>query len=544
MEKQKLGDNLERRDPKNPSSSSTHPSSSENHTAIQENHHPLPENHRSIPSSLRQDFFWHGQSGNHRLPTQPSPENHRQAPGNHLSIPRSRRDSFPSALAQPSNHPSPENHPNIPRSRREIYPSMLPMPESNIPNLDHYRSMNHITVSPNPNVVPVNPSFRDFVRDPSFLGDEFSCMTLSDDQSSLRSPAVNSSSLLWNHSIGRELFTNLYPQSQHNITEMDLQRLRVQYAVSGMNPQSYNHLPLPRDEAARFDLINHSTNNGGNGGFGDYGGLPNNGVSYRILPNNGGNGFSTYEWQNHGGNGFAQGILPNNGGNGLSYEWQNHGGNGFAQGILPNNGGNTSFALPNNGGNGYDYEAQNYGGNGLSNDGFAHGLPNNEGDALRHGVSRNVNNRNNNSLVLDSGFQQRRRSMNGFETENSQAVYDNSPLYRSRQCQLSQWGSVVSLEELKGRVLEMAKNQQGCRWLQKKFEEGNPDDIQMIFLEVKDYVTDLMKDNFGNYFMQKFFEVCNEQQITQILVSVIRNECQFRTICLDTHGYGGDSILC
>jgi hypothetical protein len=50
----------------------------------------------------------------------------------------------------------------------------------------------------------------------------------------------------------------------------------------------------------------------------------------------------------------------------------------------------------------------------------------------------------------------------------------------------------ATVASLKGRIYEEAKDQHGCRFLQRKLEERDANDIQMIFDEAKLHVVDLM----------------------------------------------------
>ncbi|KAF6142401.1 hypothetical protein GIB67_033828 [Kingdonia uniflora] len=101
---------------------------------------------------------------------------------------------------------------------------------------------------------------------------------------------------------------------------------------------------------------------------------------------------------------------------------------------------------------------------------------------------------------------------------------------------LQQHTEIVNMEELRGYVIEMTKDQNGCRFLQKKFEEGKKEDIELIFSELKDGISELMVNPFGNYLVPKLLEVCNDQQITEMLCSMSRNECRIVYICLDPYG--------
>jgi len=50
----------------------------------------------------------------------------------------------------------------------------------------------------------------------------------------------------------------------------------------------------------------------------------------------------------------------------------------------------------------------------------------------------------------------------------------------------------MRLEDLQGEILEMCKDQHGCRYLQKKLEERNPDNVHMIFMKTYPHVVELM----------------------------------------------------
>ena len=48
------------------------------------------------------------------------------------------------------------------------------------------------------------------------------------------------------------------------------------------------------------------------------------------------------------------------------------------------------------------------------------------------------------------------------------------------------------LEDLQGEIATLCKDQHGCRYLQKKLEEGNPDYRDMIFRETFGHFAELM----------------------------------------------------
>lgn len=93
-----------------------------------------------------------------------------------------------------------------------------------------------------------------------------------------------------------------------------------------------------------------------------------------------------------------------------------------------------------------------------------------------------------------------------------------------------------SLIEAQGCIYEIAKDQQGCRFLQRMFDEGTPEDVQVIFNEIIDHIVELMVNPFGNYLMQKLLEVCTEEQRMKILLVVTEEPGQLVRISLNTHG--------
>jgi hypothetical protein len=91
----------------------------------------------------------------------------------------------------------------------------------------------------------------------------------------------------------------------------------------------------------------------------------------------------------------------------------------------------------------------------------------------------------------------------------------------------------VPLEHYRGRLYELCKDQHGCRYLQRKLEDGDPDPIQTIFVETCPYIIELMMDPFGNYLCQKLFEHCNEEQRTTLISTAAHG---LPEIALNQHG--------
>ncbi|KVH99416.1 Armadillo-like helical, partial [Cynara cardunculus var. scolymus] len=112
---------------------------------------------------------------------------------------------------------------------------------------------------------------------------------------------------------------------------------------------------------------------------------------------------------------------------------------------------------------------------------------------------------------------------------------NNSNFARSRAHQLL---SLLPLKELRGKIHSIAKDQNGCRLLQAKFENPTKEEIEMVLYEVLDSIKDLMKDQFGNYLIQKLIVVCNnDDQKLRILVSLSELPVEMILVCMNPHGY-------
>jgi hypothetical protein len=79
---------------------------------------------------------------------------------------------------------------------------------------------------------------------------------------------------------------------------------------------------------------------------------------------------------------------------------------------------------------------------------------------------------------------------------------------------------VTNMKDAQGKIVKLAKDQHGCRFLQKKLEEKNEEDLKLIFNEVYDHIAQLMVDPFGNYLCQKLVEHCNDTQKSSIIKAV------------------------
>lgn len=91
----------------------------------------------------------------------------------------------------------------------------------------------------------------------------------------------------------------------------------------------------------------------------------------------------------------------------------------------------------------------------------------------------------------------------------------------------------VPLESYRGNLYELCKDQHGCRYLQRKLEDGDEEHIQAIFVETCPHIIELMTDPFGNYLCQKLFEHCNDDQRTTLINTAAP---ALTTIALNQHG--------
>ncbi|XP_019169445.1 PREDICTED: putative pumilio homolog 7, chloroplastic [Ipomoea nil] len=139
------------------------------------------------------------------------------------------------------------------------------------------------------------------------------------------------------------------------------------------------------------------------------------------------------------------------------------------------------------------------------------------------------------SIGHDKARPQEKRSQQLYGSPKSKGIQESgrsSGLYLPFSLPLK----LSSLREVQGYISHMAKDQYGCRFLQRIFDEGTPRDVQIIYDEIIDHAVELMMNPFGNYLMQKLLEVCNEEQRTQILLRVTEDPGQLVSISLNTHG--------
>jgi len=158
-----------------------------------------------------------------------------------------------------------------------------------------------------------------------------------------------------------------------------------------------------------------------------------------------------------------------------------------------------------------------------------------QGESLNYVVSRDSDRSRCQRAVRESGFA---KQLQPSEVDiRHQIVGYENPRSPGKGCTFPMLPKYNSLAEARGSLYLMAKDQHGCRFLQRMFDEGTPEDVQVIFSEIIEHVVELMMNPFGNYLMQKLLDVCDEEQRMQIILVVTQEKGQLVRISLNTHGY-------
>ncbi|CAJ1974114.1 unnamed protein product [Sphenostylis stenocarpa] len=85
-------------------------------------------------------------------------------------------------------------------------------------------------------------------------------------------------------------------------------------------------------------------------------------------------------------------------------------------------------------------------------------------------------------------------------------------------------------------IYNLAKDQNGCRFLQRMVDEGSFGDMCVVFEGIIGNVVELMVDSFGNYLVQKLLDFCTDDQRLQIVLMLTNRPGQLVRISLNTHG--------
>ncbi|KAG8048699.1 hypothetical protein GUJ93_ZPchr0009g322 [Zizania palustris] len=93
-----------------------------------------------------------------------------------------------------------------------------------------------------------------------------------------------------------------------------------------------------------------------------------------------------------------------------------------------------------------------------------------------------------------------------------------------------------SVDEVVGKILLLAKDQNGCRFLQRIFTEGSTGNVKKVFDGIIEHIGELVVDPFGNYLVQKLLEECNHDQKMHIIYEITKIEGQLIMFSCDMHG--------
>ncbi|KAL5203882.1 hypothetical protein ABZP36_008753 [Zizania latifolia] len=93
-----------------------------------------------------------------------------------------------------------------------------------------------------------------------------------------------------------------------------------------------------------------------------------------------------------------------------------------------------------------------------------------------------------------------------------------------------------SVDEVAGRICMLAKDQNGCRFLQKVVTEGTQEDVEKVLAETTDHIAELMVDQFGNYLIQKLLEEGSDDQRMRIISEITRIPGELVTVACNMHG--------
>lgn len=90
-----------------------------------------------------------------------------------------------------------------------------------------------------------------------------------------------------------------------------------------------------------------------------------------------------------------------------------------------------------------------------------------------------------------------------------------------------------TVDELRHKVYVLAKDQHGCRLLQRMLDDKNPAVFDVIYVEVFTHINELQTDPFGNYLCQKLLDYASDSERLAMVQAVSRD---LVAISLNIHG--------
>ena len=110
---------------------------------------------------------------------------------------------------------------------------------------------------------------------------------------------------------------------------------------------------------------------------------------------------------------------------------------------------------------------------------------------------------------------------------------DKSNSSYNKQTPEAQNSDPIAVERLIENAPKLAKDQAGCRMLQKQLELNDKEVNNRIFDRIIGDFATLMTDPFGNYLCQKLAEACTLDQMAQVIEAA---SSSLTNICFDPHG--------
>lgn len=95
----------------------------------------------------------------------------------------------------------------------------------------------------------------------------------------------------------------------------------------------------------------------------------------------------------------------------------------------------------------------------------------------------------------------------------------------------------LPLDDWKGELFWKAIDRHDYKYLCLILQHRKPEDIQSIFLELKDQICPLMFDRFGTSVIIDLCLVCDEQQMNQLVSSLTADTHLLMLLCLSSKGH-------
>lgn len=146
---------------------------------------------------------------------------------------------------------------------------------------------------------------------------------------------------------------------------------------------------------------------------------------------------------------------------------------------------------------------------------------------------------NQNIFICNPQQQKKKKKQESIRTYSSSSSSNSNNTFQPPSLLQMQNGQnvnydIIPFQEIISNCYYLAKNQSGCRYLQKKIQEHPNIASDLIYPIIKDYFIDLTLDAFGNYFIQKVIEYLSMPELSEIFSKYI-SQC-FLKICFSPHG--------